>query len=71
MSKKCGEYDEAVTYLIWVCCAPRKGKTVPRLSIFLFDDLLLPFDASGPLMGRNLTAYLSDVLLFFYANGNT
>ena len=47
MSKKCGEYDEAVTYLIWVCCAPRKGKldfTVPCLVVFLFNDLLLPFD---------------------------
>ena len=33
MSEKCGEYDKAMTYLIWVCCAPRKGKldfTVPR-----------------------------------------
>ena len=74
MSEKCGEYDKAMTYLIWVCCAPRKGKldfTVPRLVVFLFNDLLLPFEASGPLMGHNLTAYLSDVLLFFYANGNT
>ena len=47
MSEKCGEYDEAMTYLIWVYCAPRKGKldfTVPRLVVFLFDDLLLPFD---------------------------
>ena len=47
MSEKCGEYDKAMTYLIWVCCAPRKGKldfTVPRLVVFLFDDLLLPFD---------------------------
>ena len=33
MSEKWGEYDKAMTYLIWVCCAPRKGKldfTVPR-----------------------------------------
>ena len=47
MSEKCGEYDEAMTYLIWICYAPRKGKldfTVPRLVVFLFDDLLLPFD---------------------------
>ena len=78
MSEKCGEYDEAMTYLIWVCCAPRKGKldfTVPRLVVFLFNDLL-PFDASGPLMGHELIPsfpiYLSDVLLlFFYANYNT
>ena len=54
MSEKCGEYDKAMTYLIWVCCAPRKGKldfTVPRLVVFLFDDLLLPFKTrpwSGP-----------------------
>ena len=26
MSEKCGEYDKAMTYLIWVGCAPRKGK---------------------------------------------
>ena len=77
MSGKCGEYDEAMTYLIWVCCAPRKGKldfTVPRLVVFLFNELL-PFDASGPLMGHNLIpshAYLSDaLLLFFYANYKT
>ena len=47
MSEKCGEYDKAMTYLVWVCCASRKGKldfTVPRLVVFLFDDLLLPFD---------------------------
>ena len=47
MSEKCGEYDEAMTYFIWICCASRKGKldfTVPRLVVFLFDDLLLPFD---------------------------
>ena len=54
MSEKCGEYDEAMTYLIWVRCAPRKGKldfTVPRLVVFLFDDLLLPFETrprTGP-----------------------
>ena len=47
MSEKCGEYDKAMTYLIWVCCAPRKGKldfTLPRLVVFLFNVLLLPFD---------------------------
>ena len=57
MSEKCREYDEAMTYLLWVCCAPRKGKldfTVPRLVVFLFNRLPLPFDASGPLMGHNL-----------------
>ena len=47
MSEKCGEYDKAMTYLIWVCRAPRKGKldfSVSRLVVFLFDDLLLPFN---------------------------
>ena len=76
MSEKCGEYDEAITYLIWVCCAPRKGKldfTVPCLVVFLFNELLLPFDASGPLMGHNLFPLLpiSPMFLSFYANYNT
>ena len=48
---------------------------MPRLVVFLFDDLILPFDASGPLMGHDLIpshAYLSDVLLlFFYTNYKT
>ena len=46
MSEKCGEYDEAGTYLIWVRFVSRKGKlylTVPRLVVFLFNVLLLPF----------------------------
>ena len=68
MSEKCGEYDEAITYLIWVCCAPRKGKldfTVPCLVVFLFNELLLPFDASGPLMGHNLFPLLPISPTFF------
>ena len=47
MSEKRGEYDKAMTYLVWVCCASRKGKLdfiVPRLVVFLFDDLTLLFD---------------------------
>ena len=76
MSEKCGEYDEAITYLKWVCCAPGRGKldfTVPGLVVFLFDDLLLPFDASGPLMGHNFIPLLpiSPTFLSFYANYNT
>ena len=66
MSGKCGEYDEAMTYLIWVCCAPRKGKLdfiIPRLVIFLFNDL--PFDASGPLMGHDPIPSFPIFLTFF------
>ena len=76
MSGKCGEYDKAMTYLIWVCCALRNGKldfAVPCLVVFLFDDLLLPFDASGSLMGHNLIPSLpiSPTFFSFYANYNT
>ena len=72
MSEKCGEYDEAMTYLIWVCCAPRKGK-LDFTVVFLFDNLLLPFDASGPLMGHNLipTLPISPTFFSFYADYNT
>ena len=64
MSEKCGEYDEAMTYLIWVCCALRNGKldfSVPCLVVFLFDDLL---HASGSL-GHNLTPSLPISPTFF------
>ena len=67
MSEKCGEYDEAMTYLIWVCCAPRKGKldfTVPRLVVFLFNEPL-PFDASGSSMGHILIPSVPISLTFF------
>ena len=46
MSEKCGEYDKAMTYLIWVCCASRKGK-LDFTVIFLFNDLL-HFNAGDP-----------------------
>ena len=73
MSGKRGEYDEAMTYLIWSCCASRNGKlgfTMPHLVVFLFNDLLLPFDASRP-RPLSFVTYLSDVLLLLFgANYN-
>ena len=50
MSDKCGEYDKAMTYFIWVCCASRKGKLDFTLVVFPFNDLLVPFDAGDPVV---------------------
>ena len=48
MSEKCGEYDKAMTYLIWVCCASRKGKLDFMITIVLLFNDLLPFNAGDP-----------------------
>ena len=42
MLEKCGEYDKAMTYPIWVCCAPRKGKldfTASSFSSTIYSSL--------------------------------
>ena len=48
MSEKCGEYDEAMTYLIWVCCAPRKGK----LNFIMARVIALSLQRSSPPLSK-------------------